>query len=308
MTRSSIEWTRSDTGAQGESWNPIRAERGTWFCVKVCPECEWCYSERMNTNRGGPDYVVGADAPRLDEIVLYQPRAWVKPRRVFVCSMTDLFQVQVPDAWIRGVFDVIDECPQHQWIILTKRPARMRELLSRWLANGWTPNGALIVGTSAGTQRSLEQWAPEVLALDGPFIRMLSAEPLLEGLRLAPYLHERPGLGFDWVVGGGESGGPPERALVERCACDGKGWIADHEFRGARISCQCVSFARGWLPTARGLAVARSLRDQCLAAGVPFFWKQWGGPTAKSAGRLLDGVTWDQFPMKLVFPMSGGAR
>lgn len=78
---------------------------------------------------------------------------------------------------------------------------------------------------------------------------------------------------LDWVIVGGESAGPEYRRLVE--------WIPD---------------VSGWLPKSEPLAWVRSLRDQCVAAGVPFFFKQWGGPKAKSAGRLLDGREWSEFP------------
>jgi protein gp37 len=97
--------------------------------------------------------------------------------------------------------------------------------------------------------------------------------------------HEGVGEAIDWLIIGGESGGPPERALVEkRCLGCGKEGYAPHREQ------------REWLPKPEALKWVRSLRDQCLTAGVPFFFKAWGGPTSKSGGRILDGKTWDEFP------------
>lgn len=96
-------------------------------------------------------------------------------------------------------------------------------------------------------------------------IRFISAEPLLgplTGLDLE---------GVSWVITGGESAGPPERALVQIAA------------RGARLKTECLRWVR-------------QIRDLCRAKGVAFFHKQWGGRTPKSGGRILDGREWSQYP------------
>jgi len=84
---------------------------------------------------------------------------------------------------------------------------------------------------------------------------------------------------LDWVICGGESGGPKERALVR----------SGREAQGRQHD-------PGWFPKPEALGWARSIRDQCVAAGVPFLFKQWGGPRPKSGGRMLDGRTWDEYP------------
>ena len=99
----------------------------------------------------------------------------------------------------------------------------------------------------------------------------------------------RPAL--DWVIVGGESGGPPERALVERCATSA--WANFHG--AARKGCEACS-GTGWAPKPEARTWVRSLRDQCVAAGVPFFYKQWGGPTPKAGGRMLEGREWNEYP------------
>src|SRR3712207_5592764 len=100
--RTAIEWTATvhPDGAvtPGSSWNPLRAVgpdggTGGWACVKVSPACASCYAERLNLLRGnGRPYLPGRHAPPvLDERALGLPASWRAPRRVFVCSMTDLF-------------------------------------------------------------------------------------------------------------------------------------------------------------------------------------------------------------------------
>jgi protein gp37 len=96
-------------------------------------------------------------------------------------------------------------------------------------------------------------------------IRFVSAEPLLSSLRGLD-LH-----GISWLIAGGESGGPPGRALV-------------------------VQTSRGWVPKPDALTWVRELRNLCQSEGVAFFHKQWGGPTPKAGGRRLDRRVWDEFP------------
>jgi len=104
--------------------------------------------------------------------------------------------------------------------------------------------------------------------------------------------NERPAI--DWVIVGGESGpGSAERKLVERCTSypNDKGLHPDWCRRGG-IGCH----GTGWRPKPQALEWVRSLRDQAVAAGVAFHFKQWGGRAPTSGGRLLDGRTWDEMP------------
>lgn len=136
----------------------------------------------------------------------------------------------------------------------------------------------LWLGVSVEDQRRADERIP--LLLDTPAaIRFLACEPLLGPVDLGDYLSA--GLAgkvplLDWVIGGGEWAGPEDRRLVTHL--------------GNRLSGEI------WTPKLEALAWARTLRDQCSRAGVAFFWKQWGGPTPKDGGRLLDGIEWSQFP------------
>src|SRR6476469_2376731 len=111
--KSAIEWTDA-------SWNPIRGQNARHTCARISPGCDNCYAATM-TRRGlggtAPiDYGVGEtpnDPARLDEAALLQPLRWKQPRKIFVCSMTDLFGTWVPDEWLDRIYGVMNECPQH---------------------------------------------------------------------------------------------------------------------------------------------------------------------------------------------------
>ncbi|QNJ56374.1 hypothetical protein KNV19_gp60 [Gordonia phage Portcullis] len=315
-----IEWT-------DETWNPVTG------CTKVSAGCDHCYAETFAERfRGTPGHYFenGFDV-QIREHKLREPLRWRKPRKVFVNSMSDLFHDKVPDEYIAQVFAVMALAPQHTFQVLTKRHARMRSLLSDWdfqenvkeryadnRIGEWTfdwplPNVHLLVSVEN------QQWAEIRIPalLDTPAaVRGISVEPMLGPVRLCCYITAGPDVegpsefcwmhgrsSLDWVIVGGESG-PGARPMHP-----------------------------DW---------ARSLRDQCVAAGVPFLFKQWGewapqppaewrrGDMAvdidggayalgdagleelpvdlrrrsylmrrvgkKTAGRELDGRTWDQYP------------
>lgn len=285
-----IEWT-------DETWNPVTG------CTEVSPGCDHCYAKTFAERwRGipGHHFEHGFDVVLRPER-LDQPLRWKKPRRIFVNSMSDLFHNEIPSAYIAEVFAVMALAQQHTFQVLTKRHGRMRSLVSqdlydlmvkaladrpeftghvRWpLPNVW-------MGVSVENQ----QWADiriPALCHTPAAVRFLSCEPLLGPVDLAlttvaPVVGARTGheprftskvmrRPIHWVIAGGESG------------------------HGAR------PMHPDW---------ARTLRDQCQAAGVPFLFKQWGewapreGWTdettfrvgKKAAGRLLDGRTWDEYP------------
>ena len=135
--RSPIEWLRGPDGRQGATWNPIVG------CSVVSPGCTNCYAMRLagtrmkthpsragltKDSKAGP---VWTGEVRFMEQWLAQPLRWAKPRMIFVCAHADLFHENVPDEWIDRVFAVMALCPQHTFQVLTKRPERMREYLSR---------------------------------------------------------------------------------------------------------------------------------------------------------------------------------
>ena len=130
--RTGIAWT-------GATLNPIRARHRVtgkvgWYCQRISEGCRHCYACTMNGWRGnGVDYTVPALADVelfFDERLLAAPLRWRTPRRIFVCSMTDLFGAWVPDEWIDRVFAVMALTPQHTFQVLTKRPERMLAYLS----------------------------------------------------------------------------------------------------------------------------------------------------------------------------------
>lgn len=232
--RSPIEWTDA-------TWNPVTG------CTQVSPGCDHCYAltfaERFR-GVSGNYFETGFDLT-LRPAKLDLPLRWRRPRRIFVNSMSDLFHEEIPEDYIRRVFEVMVEADWHIFQILTKRPKRMAELAPRL---PWPPH--IWAGTSVELDRYT--WRSNFYLRQVPSaVRFVSAEPLLGPL---------PSLELDhlhWVITGGESGPGHRPCRVE--------WV-------------------------------RELRDRCVAAGVAFFHKQWGGRTARSGGRVLDGRTWDELP------------
>lgn len=201
--RSSIEWTEA-------TWNPVTG------CTKVSPGCAHCYAETFAERfRGVPGhpYEFGFDL-QLRPKRLSQPLAWRKPRVIFVNSMSDLFHEDIPEDYIRQVFDVMREAHWHTFQVLTKRSERVLELSPRlpWPDNVW-------MGVSVENQR----WTNRIddLRAVGAATRFLSCEPLLGPLRLNLS-------GVHWVIVGGESGRrarpmKPEWARDIRLQCEDQG-------------------------------------------------------------------------------------
>lgn len=287
--KTSIEWT--DT-----TWNPLRG------CSRVSEGCRNCYAEKvaMRFRGAGQPYEglvrMTTQGPKwtgeikLVPATLAAPLGWAKPRRVFVNSMSDLFHESVPFEFIASVFAVMSVTTRHTYQVLTKRPARMLEFF-KWVADGagcfdddrisralpkdipWEPHRPgkggydncgpgfpyenVWLGVSVEDQKTADERIPLLLQCPAD-IRWISAEPLLGPVDLtavrftaspgyfgdALQWHHQPHCSreqrypsLDWVVAGGESG------------------------HGAR------PMHPDW---------ARSLRDQCEAAGVKFLFKQHG--------------------------------
>src|SRR3954465_2699815 len=127
-TDSNIEWTDS-------TWNPVTG------CIKISPGCKNCYAERMakRLRAMGSDRYSAGFRPTLQWDLVNAPLTWKKPRLVFVNSMSDLFQEDVPETFIRRVFETMVSCPQHTFQVLTKRSQRLCEIAPRlpWPANVW---------------------------------------------------------------------------------------------------------------------------------------------------------------------------
>jgi protein gp37 len=184
---SKIEWTDA-------TWNPVRG------CKKISPGCKHCYAEVFAERfRGVPGhpYEQGFDV-RLVPEKLTEPFRWPRPRMVFVNSMSDLFQDDVPDDYIVGVATVMQRANWHTYQVLTKRSERMARLLQGKLAfAARLPH--IWWGVSVEDRR---YGIPRIKHLqDAPArCRFLSIEPLLE------HLGNIPLRGIDWAIVGGESG------------------------------------------------------------------------------------------------------
>ena len=199
MQRSSIEWTEA-------TWNPVTG------CTQISPGCAHCYAmtfaERFRGVPGHP-YEKGFDL-QLRRERLSQPLRWKKPRTIFVNSMSDLFHPDVPDEYIREVFEVMRIADHHRFQVLTKRSERLAEMADSlpWPRNVW-------MGVSVENQRFVSR--VDDLREVPAAVRFLSCEPLLGELDLDL-------TGIDWVIVGGESGPgarpmSPEWALSVRDQC-----------------------------------------------------------------------------------------
>ena len=183
---------------------------------------------------------------------------------IFVNSMSDLFLPEIADDYRDQILDVIRETPRHTYQTLTKRP----EIAARYCANRKLPPN-LWLGTSVESQRHVDR-IDHLRKVDAA-VRFLSIEPMLSDLTL-----DLTGIG--WVIVGGESG----CHLMDPAVCADRGLV--ERVRGKWIA---RDDRKPWV---------RHVRDQCVEAGVPFLFKQWGGSKGHLAGRELDGQIWNEYP------------
>ncbi len=213
--RSAIEWTDA-------TWNPVTG------CTKVSPGCDHCYAQtfadRFKGVPGHP-YEQGFEL-RLWPQRLELPLHWKRPRRIFVNSMSDLFHKDVPDAYIRQVFDVMNLAPQHIFQVLTKRSARLARLGQSLT---WAPN----IWAGVSVETNSYAWRVDQLRRVPSSVRFVSAEPLLGPLDRVNFD------GIQWVITGGESGPhhrPCEedwvRDIRDRCRASGAAYF--HKQWGGR--------------------------------------------------------------------------
>jgi protein gp37 len=221
-------------------WNPITG------CSSVSEGCQNCYAKRM-ANRLKGRYGYPKDEPfkvtfhpnRLDE-----PLHWKKPSRIFVCSMGDLFHEDVSMETIGRILCLMRSLIHHKFLFLTKRPKRMREALLAFDMTGecnGLPYDHLLFGISVENQRTADERIPILLQIPAAK-RFISCEPTLGPIDLSAFWESLP---ISLVIVGGETG-PGYRP---------SGFEGYHHFAL-------------W---------ARSLKDQCQAAGVPFFFKKMPG-------------------------------
>lgn len=263
---------------------------------------------------------------RFNEEWLDQPLRWKRPRMIFVCAHGDLFHEKVPDAWIDRVFAVMALCPQHTFQVLTKRSARMQAYMAQlddfalhetpeyqrasyrvdcdddpngspaWHEQTGRLEDAIVaisntlgvgkplpnvwLGVSVEDQVRADERIPHLLTTPAA-VRWLSCEPLLGPVELGEVPAD-PG-GSSRTLFGPLSGYCPTHFR-----CEG---FCDCPEAQPRLHWIVAGGESG--PGARPMHPdwARSLRDQCAAAGVPFFFKQWGewAPHRPAAGGDLGG-------------------
>lgn len=326
---SAIQWT--DT-----TWNPLAG------CTWASSGCDRCYAAIMAcrleamaradieagkdpgrkakyigiTNKNSAGRIMFNGKVNLDYAALLEPFSWRRPRRVFVNSMSDLFHKDVPYDFIARVFAVMAMTPQHTYQVLTKRPDRMAEIITQLydrdamditlsiIGNWWddipskrittehvnAPLSNVWAGCSVEDQRRADERIPHLLRVPAR-VRFLSCEPLLGPIELWHFDEEEQALrGVGIIRSGGMTPSTPD-SLPEGYddSYPGIDWVicGGESGHGAR------PMHPDW---------ARSLRDQCQAAGVPYFFKQWGeyapGYTAeiRSARPRIhmasDGATW----------------
>lgn len=287
---SAIEWTDA-------TFNPW------WGCTKVSPGCDHCYAETWAKRTGFPQLWAGAERRTFGLKHWAGPERWNaraqkegKRLKVFCASMADVFDKDGPTGARADLWDLIEDTPHLDWLLLTKRVGNVEKMMApHW--QGIFPRNVWL-GISVVNQVEADRDIPKLIEIPA-YVRFLSCEPLLGPISFEgrwvdhqnPALHENWLEALSWLIVGGESG-PHARPMNATWAYD--------------------------------------LRDQCVAVGTAFFFKQWGeykhlGYTSgavgdddgqgwvfdapnprqrpymyhvgkKKAGRLLDGRTWDEFP------------
>lgn len=237
-------------------------------CHPVSTGCQNCYMYR-DKKRYGQD---PATVVRSKDATFYQARKWEEPAKVFVCSWSDFF-IKEADPWREDAWNEIRRAPHLTWIILTKRPENIVDRLPADWGEGW-PN--VWLGVTAENQEQFDK-RYAILSQIKAAVKFVSYEPAVGSLNVYPYLlsdgwvptyydpdnrylnppSEPTNENINWIVAGAESGPNRRIANIE--------WF-------------------------------RSLRDQCVTAGVPFFLKQMdiNGELVKMPE--LDGVIWQQYP------------
>jgi protein gp37 len=270
-------------GARGESWSPVT---GCSF------GCKWCWSAAL-AHRFKRSFKPTFHANALD-----QPMHWKRPRTVLVCFNGDLFGTEISDTQIAAVFGVMAACPQHTFLLLTKRPLGMASWFewvqeSRGLSNyetetcwesaleymprldvrNWNvwPLPNVWLGVSVTNQADADARIPHLLKCPAA-VRWVSAEPLLGDINLTPWIDYCDRRDMRGIV----------RTPEGKCSrCEsycGVSWVAAGAMSGPRAE-PC------------NLDWARMLRDDCAGAGVKFCWKN---PTGFPP---LDGVVHDALPV-----------
>ena len=226
MADTKIAWTE-------KVWNPVTG------CTKTSEGCKNCYAEGL-FKRFGKKWGYGFGEIAYHEYRLEDPLYWKKPKKIFVCSMGDLFHEDVKDLYIWEVLKVAISVKRHTFLILTKRPEIMKDVLSRFYWWNSETNRNIWIGISAENQKQMYKRVPTLL--DFPAAkRFVSIEPILGPIEISKWVGAvfpkiaPPEHGINWVIVGAESGPNRRPCKIE--------WV-------------------------------RSIVKQCKAAGVPVFVKQ----------------------------------
>ncbi len=356
MGNTKIEWAE-------KTWNPVTG------CSKISPGCQNCYAERMSKRLRGR---CGYDADEPFRVTLHpkrleEPLRWRKPSMIFVCSMGDLFHPGVPMNYVVEVVRKMQDASHHTFLVLTKRPGRMKKVFDACNHSEIIPN--IWLGVTAENQEMADERIPILLQIPAA-VRFVSVEPMLGPVEITKYLggNNEAEVGTIGLPGckDGRIRNRQRRASMEGCGqevgsvepknpnhtlrpeesgksngqlltSEGNGRLREGECFGAPFGMEAfqrpdssgtnhqsqerkserqfsgelgVSDVLGtnqtrcqgpgiplqegqywkvfWVicggetgPKARPMHPdwARSLRDQCQSAGVPFFFKQWGGFT-----------------------------
>jgi len=226
VNKTKIEWVRNPDGSQGYSWNPITG------CLNGC---EYCYARKLANTRLKERYLANKNvAPYKDERDYmnnrhnpFYPRFWEdrmscqfsynrsrKPQGIFVCDMSDLFGIGIPENWTRSVINLIQAYPQHRFYLLTKQPQNLIKW-SPFPDNCW-------VGVSATGFREMGRALYVGLERIKAKVKYLSFEPLLEDVNVMP--EDFTNTGINWVIIGAQTKPykPPKIEWVDEIisACD----------------------------------------------------------------------------------------
>ena len=188
---SGIEWTDA-------TWNP-------WMgCTKVSAGCKNCYMFREQKRYGHDPEVI-----RKSKTTFRDPLKWKESRMIFVCSWSDFAHEDVPLIWVDDAWEIMRQATQHTFLILTKRPHDLKQLLPDDWGEGYSN---VWVGVTVENQEN--DWRLVALEEIPAVVRFVSAEPLLGPLDLFSFSPT-----IDWVIVGGESG-PDYRVMAEAWATD----------------------------------------------------------------------------------------
>ncbi|MEQ9634774.1 MAG: phage Gp37/Gp68 family protein [Devosia marina] len=311
---SAIEWTDS-------TFNP-------WIgCTKISPACDHCYAEALMDKRHGR-VKWGGERSRTSASNWQQPRRWQKQaaaffaqhgrrRRVFCSSLADVFDNQVPDEWRADLWTLIYDTPDLDWLLLTKRPQNIGKMLPAFWEH---VRGHVWFGTTVEDQQRAAQNIHHLLQHNAA-VHFASCEPLLGPMDLKEYFHDSdcadvmslgepcicsdrpdPEARLDWVIAGGESGpqarpSHPDwfRSLRDQCAAAGVPFLFKQWGEWSPRGPESFGY-----PIVDGVPQFRMSDtgdngSDLAATGGNQSWLNRAGK--KRAGRLLDGVEHNGFPV-----------